>query len=370
MNQVNRGGSMRSRMKAAAVAAIVFTTLTVRGNAQTRATANSSAASVATAAQSAVTRSAVNVRQGPGPQYAWFASLEANASLTEIDRNNGWSQVRLSDGRTGWLGSKYLRYVPGGAAPVTTFATSTPPAAHTVSPAPPAAAGHAPSATPSKPAAHRAPQATTRSAAAAPSVSSLLVDTRKDPFAGGSGASVGVGDAFRLLFYLLPILGLIVLAVRGLKRFQEKTGWSGALPTSRKSLLGGLNMTNARKTGGSSIRVLESVPLGGNELSLVEVRGRLLLLACGGGAVTLLTELKDAAPSESEFDAMLGSLTADDDTVDLDGTIGATVGSLDDSLRETREAIVRSAQRTLRSRASVNEGDIDEMVFGARAARR
>jgi Flagellar biosynthesis protein, FliO. len=149
-----------------------------------------------------------------------------------------------------------------------------------------------------------------------------------------------------------------VLSVRGLKRFQEKTG---ALPTLRGSLLGGHNLSNARTTGGSNIRVVESVPVGNMELSLVEVRGRMLLLSSSGGTVSLLTELKDGEEGESEFQSLLGSF-GDDDADELDGTIGATVGSLDDYLRDTREAIVRSAQRTLKNRQGRNGGGEDEWI--------
>jgi flagellar biogenesis protein FliO len=349
----------------------------------------------------------VNVRKGPGSQYDRFMLLDREVKVTEIGRQGSWSQVRLGDGRTGWVGAQFVNLH---AAPKPASANSTnPPAAQkqleapqtgTISPSttvpagpttaplhwsPPKSNATAKQAAlapqPDRPAnAVRTPArskssttstTSTASTASTPSTKStqppavapstpsgLLVDTKKDPFAGGAGIGVGAGDAFRLLLYLLPILGLVVLSVRGLKRFQEKTG---ALPTLRGSLLGGHNLANARTTGGSNIRVVESVPVGNMELSLVEVRGRMLLLSSSGGTVSLLTELKDGENGESEFQSLLGSF-ADDESDELDGTIGATVGSLDDYLRDTREAIVRSAQRSLKNRQGRNGGGDDEWI--------
>jgi hypothetical protein len=353
-----------------------------------------------------ITQDEINLRSGPGPTHARSGSLAAMEDVVEIERSEGWSKIRRADGTTGWIGSQYLRLngppaastqpasgevpasgtepnaVKSSAAPPrsrrdgtnTRYKATTSASAATPSRSPVinrAAAVTTPSspngsATPSKSAAAAATPASTVSAKAGNAgtspkpagqpgtaqkgkeqITGLLVDTKKDPF-GGATSSVGFGDAFRLLFYLLPILGLVVLAVRGLKKVQDRTGGApGGWSSMRGSMVGGFNLSNARKTGGSNIRVVESVRVGSIELSLVEVQGRSLLLSTAGGAASLLLELKDGASGESEFQSMLGSLTQDEGADDLDGTIGATVGSLDDRLRETREAIVRSAQKTL-----------------------
>jgi uncharacterized protein YgiM (DUF1202 family) len=283
----------------------------------------------------------VYLRTGPGFGYGRVVLLPVGASVLETGRQVGWSQVKLSDGRKGWIGTKYLQ-VSAATTPVVKPVTL--PAASKNETKPVAVA------------AGTAAKAASKSEAG--DLSALLVDTKKDPF-GQSAGGVGVGDTFRLLFYLLPVLGLIVLAVRGLKRVQDKTGWSGGVPGmpgngAKKKILGGFNLSNSRKTGGSNIRVVESVPIGGMELSLVEVRGRMLLLSSAGGSVNLLTEFKDGENGHSEFATMLGDLSGDthdanDADDDLFGAVGVTVGSLDDSLRDTREAIVRTAKRTLNS---------------------
>ena len=152
-------------------------------------------------------------------------------------------------------------------------------------------------------------------------------------------------DAFRMLLYLLPILVLVVLAIRGLKALQQR---AGRLPGFRQGLIGGFNLTNGRKTGGSSIRLLESVPIGSIVLHLVEVRGRTLLLGASTTSVSKLMEFGDAAEArDAEFQTMLAAISHDmeSDPDAAEGGLGNMVGSLDDSLRETREAIARSAAR-------------------------
>lgn len=50
--------------------------------------------------------SAVNLRQGPGTSYAVVATAVRGSGcepLTVISRSGDWYQVRLADGRTGWV---------------------------------------------------------------------------------------------------------------------------------------------------------------------------------------------------------------------------------------------------------------------------
>ncbi|MBN1681043.1 MAG: SH3 domain-containing protein [Anaerolineae bacterium] len=52
----------------------------------------------------------LRLREGPGTAGNIVTMLDANTSLTIIGRtaNNGWVQVRLGDGRTGWVAAEYL----------------------------------------------------------------------------------------------------------------------------------------------------------------------------------------------------------------------------------------------------------------------
>ncbi|MDW7652177.1 MAG: SH3 domain-containing protein, partial [Bacillota bacterium] len=50
-----------------------------------------------------VTVSALNVRTGPTTNFESFTSLPQGAIVNVLDEQGGWLQVRLHDGRTGWL---------------------------------------------------------------------------------------------------------------------------------------------------------------------------------------------------------------------------------------------------------------------------
>jgi len=265
-----------------------------------------------------VTGDHINVRSGPDKSFPRLTQLNRGAWVRVILRQGNMARVALENGGTGWLPEKYLRYEK-----LPSVATVT--------------------SSPTKPAIQPKPATTV-------SMPSLeLVDAKPDPTGEAQARPTAMaGGAWRLLVYLVPVLVLVVLAVRGLKAFYQRTG---DVLITRQGLLGGFNLLRARSVGGSNIRVLESVPVGTVGLHLVEVRGRLLLIGSTGASVTLLTEFRDTEPAEgadfrtllnAEVAAMEGELTASEESLE------GVMGSLDDSLRDVSEAVTRSATRLRR----------------------
>lgn len=52
----------------------------------------------------------LNMRKGPGADQAWMLTIPAGKSVTEITRENGWSQVIYGD-KTGFVATQYLTAV-------------------------------------------------------------------------------------------------------------------------------------------------------------------------------------------------------------------------------------------------------------------
>ncbi|HEY8343116.1 MAG TPA: SH3 domain-containing protein, partial [Calditerricola sp.] len=71
----------------------------------------------ATASQVAVTASVLNVRAGPGTNYAIISQVKRDTRLTVLKQQGGWLQVRLPNGRTGWVSGQYVRPVSATPAP-------------------------------------------------------------------------------------------------------------------------------------------------------------------------------------------------------------------------------------------------------------
>jgi len=74
-------------------------------------------AQAAAASQVTVTASVLNVRAGPGTNYAIISQVKRNTLLTVLKQQGGWLQVRLSNGRTGWVSGQYVRSVSATPAP-------------------------------------------------------------------------------------------------------------------------------------------------------------------------------------------------------------------------------------------------------------
>jgi SH3-like domain-containing protein len=298
----------------------------------------------------------VNVRQGPGPQYDRTMLVDKEAQVSITARAGNWLQVTLPNGGRGWIGLQFVEpaqplvAVKPAAAPATTVTPVTtairpaaPPVKTTTVVQPAAAPKVAPPAAPAK-----------KAADVEKDVLGALSGTKADVLGGAKDTpAASAGDTFRMLIVLLPVLGGIYLAVRGLKSIQQRTG---TLPDFRKgirgAILGGFNLNNARKTGGSSIRVVESIPLGSASIHLIEARGRVLLLGATGGSMSTLADLtgtgSTADAEDSDFRSILNNMSDDlveDYDYGVQGGLGVVVGNLDDQIREAREAIARTAVR-------------------------
>jgi cell wall-associated NlpC family hydrolase len=56
-----------------------------------------------------VTASRLNLRTGPSTSYSIMHVLWQGNRVKVVGQSNGWYQVRLSDGRTGWVSGAYLK---------------------------------------------------------------------------------------------------------------------------------------------------------------------------------------------------------------------------------------------------------------------
>lgn len=191
---------------------------------------------------------------------------------------------------------------------------------------------------------------------------------RASPIPTQSSPLAAAGDAWKLLIYLVPMLLLILGALRLLRGFYER---KGRLPHAlqaaslraggnrlaprasggglMRGLMGSFHLNNARQRGGGSIRLVESVPVGGANLHLIEVRGKLLLVGATSAGVSLLTEFRDEGTLEgNDFRMLLQAAASDMEALDLeepDLPAAAMVGTLEDAMRGTNLALVRNARR-------------------------
>lgn len=62
------------------------------------------------AATATVSTDVLNVRSGPGLTFGRFAAITQNQVVSLLGRSadNSWLQVRLADGRTGWVSSQFV----------------------------------------------------------------------------------------------------------------------------------------------------------------------------------------------------------------------------------------------------------------------
>lgn len=294
-----------------------------------------------------ITRDRANIRRGPGSEYKRILRLNRDTPVTVTGTQGAWTRIRLPNGQEGWLLSQCLRYetpVPSDASASAQPAPNNPdhaiPPSRAAAPLPTSAPR-----VPAKTAAQTPPGKTGKEKAA--SLSGAFKETRPDPAGTTQGSPAAtLADGWRMLFYLLPVLLLVVLAVRAMKALYQRTG---ALPSLRQGLLGGLHLVNARRNGGSRIRVIESVPLGTMSLHLICIRDRLLLVGTTGGYVSVLTEFRETSEDASgDFASLVDAATMELEEVDADASLPGVVGSLDDVLREAREAIVQNASRIRR----------------------
>jgi uncharacterized protein YgiM (DUF1202 family) len=280
-----------------------------------------------------ITGNRVNIRSGPSAQSNRLTLLDADTPVTVIGRRGEWTQIQMRDGRAGWLLSSFVQEAKAAQSSPAHSVGNTSAAPPAVSPSPVKPAPVTPS-----PPAQAAPPATNLP-------DSFFAATRPDPTERPQESpSSTLGSGLRMLIYLVPVALLIVLSVRGLKAIYQTTGPGASV---KQGILGGFNLFHARQVGGSSIRLIESVPVGGAGLHLVEVRGRLLLVGTTASAVNLLTELQsDRSTTEEEFRTLLAEAAQQlEEDPEAEPTIPFVVGSLDDSLRNARAVIERSAER-------------------------
>lgn len=276
----------------------------------------------------------VCVRSDASSSSPRIATVESGRVFHAVGKKGGWVRVALDGGRTGWIAEQFLSPASapaptGGVAPLPPIPSGVGSAAQKAAPVPASAALGAAGPSSSAPA------------------SSFLDDAKPDPAdRPNDGPAPTFGGGLRMLLYLLPVLALVVLGVRALKLVQQRVG---VAPITRKGLIGGLIEANARRNGGGSIRVVESAPIGGVVLHLVEVRGKALLLGATAGSVAVLAEFEPPklAPEE-EFRAIMERARAEmfgPDPAAESNLVGA-IGALDDNLRKAREAIARGVARS------------------------
>jgi hypothetical protein len=57
----------------------------------------------------------LNVRSGPGPDFAIVGQVGENTMLDVEAFQSDWSKVKLPDGSSGWVQNRYTRVIPSGA---------------------------------------------------------------------------------------------------------------------------------------------------------------------------------------------------------------------------------------------------------------
>lgn len=145
--------------------------------------------------------------------------------------------------------------------------------------------------------------------------------TRPDPVDHTRPSTFGTITAgWKMILYLLPMLALIWLALKGLRRIYPGAMIAGTkmqrpIPEANfsrgvlKHGFAGWKFGAFKRKETGNIRVIESLPIGAIGLYLVEVRGRLLLLGSSNGGLTVLTEFSDEEEAQSHFDEALKQAT-------------------------------------------------------------
>lgn len=174
-----------------------------------------------------------------------------------------------------------------------------------------------------------------------------------------------VGEGWKMIAYLIPTLIFIVVCLNLLRRYQQKNGrLPGVVQAAARSsarsappqgggvwtaIFGRSQSTRNQEGGTAAIRLLESIPIGTATLHLVQVRGKVLLLAGTGAGVTVLTEFEEREGVESDhFRTMLQAAAADmvgSELTESAAPVTAVVGSLEDAMRNTGDAMARRLRR-------------------------
>lgn len=298
-----------------------------------------------------VIASDVNLREGPGRDREAIAALDEGAKVTVLTRKGEWARIRTKKGTTGWTLAEFVR-TSRPTALHSKADTSAPLVAHihTVPAAPaatPAAAGE-PAVPPAETAASQPQTANSTASApvtatpAGPAPTGALAGTRSDPAPTTQDSpAAAVGNASHFLFYLVPVLALIVLGIRGLKSLQQRTGASG--PIAAQGLK--LNI-GTRSRSVNSIRVVESARVGAATVYLVDARGRQLLLGTSGSSIHLLANLSSNEPAgNEEFREILNEAAVEMRDSHASDNLTSILGALDGRMRQTSDSVNKSASR-------------------------
>lgn len=320
----------------------------------------------------------------------WIARLEAQQKAKEKSISNSGASPPAAavSASPSAVAKPIIKAASANVTPIVPLVASPRPS----SPAP--TAGTASKTNASVPAASSVPvsaQAVKPVSAAAP-IPNYLAQTKPDIFSSdtakpelsksGSGkleahtqdnAFAPVGDAWKLLAYLVPMLAVILVCLNLLKRFHTRTGrmpgllqstarYAGhdrrgfSVPPAKTGILSALGgavkkafTSNARNQPNSAIRLIESVPIGGANVHLLEVRGRVLLLGATAGSLNVLAEFDaQSGVGSDDFRDLLHTAAADMDALDysqLDHPNTAAVTALEGLLRETGQAVSQRSRR-------------------------
>lgn len=94
------------------------TTATTKTTAKTTTKAASSASS--NLGSCTVTANYLNVRSGPGKNYSLVCVLTKGKSVNALEKKNSWVKIKLSDSKTGWVMSNYVKFASSSAKSTTT----------------------------------------------------------------------------------------------------------------------------------------------------------------------------------------------------------------------------------------------------------
>ena len=199
------------------------------------------------------------------------------------------------------------------------------------------------------------------------SQNSLYSQTRPDNTASAESQkpldspAATVGQGWKMLVLLLPTLLIIVGVLNLLKKYQVR---NGTLPSFLKSSgtqnkssgmagwmsLAGDSLKRMRQPERAGhMRLVETLPVGGQQIAIVNVGERSLLLSVSGSGISLLTELNlNQNDSAKEFRSLLHATNTDSGDLNLTddlSTAAVMLDDMDDLLMDTDSALARSLNR-------------------------
>lgn len=159
-----------------------------------------------------------------------------------------------------------------------------------------------------------------------------------------------------MLLYLLPVLLLIIGALQLLRRFRPDMSGQAApgrnfwsTPGAAGGALKLFRLNKAKSAGSGALRLIESLPVGGAGVHLVEVHGRMLLLGATPAGVALLSDLgPEESLQEGQFRALFRAAADGMEQMNIsmeEMPVVALVNELDEALLNTNEEVARKIRR-------------------------